>query len=290
MEDQNKRKNDQRSPQSQTHQMELDSKAPRTDMAGNTFDLHAPDAYAKAGLNPQNVLLAELLESRLSKTLTDSVNSQLKSVFDEKSIHMENRIEQRVMSNVNKRLASAERAATIAVAHVAKVNKEVAHIKRVNVKQLDRIIKNELEINKNNVIIYGLPESKDERSNDATLKKVYKMIHAIPCEQKRIVVGGVYKFNFKSIVIERCYRMGRFNREQQFPRPIFTKIINFNHKRELMASENKQFLPKGVSLRNDYPDEIKSANRSLGPILPGGKFGGRSGGQSGLLVRTGPVL
>ncbi len=267
MGDNSKRKNHQRSPQSQTHQMELDSKAPRTDMAGNTFDSHAPDAYVKAGLDPQNVLLAELLETRLSKTLTDSVNSQLKSVFDQRSVQMENRIEERVLSNVNKRLAGAERAATIAVAHVAKVNKEVAYVKRVNLKMLDRIIKDELELNKNNVIIYGLPESKDERSNDATLKKVYNMIHAIPCEQKRIVVGGVYKFNFKSIVIERCYRMGRFNRDQQYPRPVFIKIINFNHKRELMAYDNKKFLPKGVSLRNDYPDEIKSANRSLGPIL-----------------------
>ncbi len=31
-------------------------------------------------------------------------------------------------------------------------------------------------------------------------------------------------------------------------------------------------------------------NETTDSNLPGGKFGGRSGGKSGLLVRTGPVL
>ncbi len=34
-----------------------------------------------------------------------------------------------------------------------------------------------------------------------------------------------------------------------------------------MNHNNRQYLPSGVFLRNDYPPEIKSSNRALGPIL-----------------------
>ncbi len=65
--------------------------------------------------------------------------------------------------------------------------------------------------------------------------------------------------------------MGRNNREAKFPRNIFVRVINFNDKSALMDGNNRQFLPEGVFIRNDYPPEVKSANRSLGPILQAAK-------------------
>ncbi len=265
-----KRKLTQRSPQSaNTMEEENASKAPRSDDSGNQIDPHHPDAYALSGLDDQHVKLAEMLEKRLGKVIKDTVDSKLRQVIDDKCVAMENSIERRVISNVDKRLARVERHSAIALSHASKMQKEMKYIKQVNTKQLDRIIKCELEINKNHIIFKGVPENKLERSNAYTLKIVKKIIGDIPSEQKRIT--GIYKYNFAGIVIERCHRMGRFNRESKFPRDIFVKVINFMDKQALMDWNNKQYLPKGVFLRNDYPPEVQSANRALGLILEAAK-------------------
>ncbi len=266
----NKRKLIQRSPQSANmDENENASKAARSEDTGHTVDPHHPDAYSLSGLDEQHVKLAEMLEKRLGKVIKDTVDTQLRQVMDDKCVAMENSIERRVISNVDKRLARVERHSAIALSHASKMQKEMKYVKSVNTKQLDRLIKCEMEINKNHIIFKGVPENKLERSNDYTLKIVKKIIGDIPSEQKRLT--GVYKYNFAGIVIERCHRMGRFNRESKFPRDIFVKVINFMDKQALMDGYNKRYLPTGVFLRNDYPPEIRSANRALGPILEAAK-------------------
>ena len=58
-----------------------------------------------------------------------------------------------------------------------------------------------------------------------------------------------------------------------------------------LAHETSYPVYKYISLGNWVQKQAENCVifSELG-YLPGGKFGGRSGGQSGLLVRTGPVL
>ncbi len=265
-----KRKQDQRSPQIMS--TEREPKASKPDNEGNNidieteFDPHQPNAYAAAGLSDSQVKMADILEARLAKLINGSVEAGVKKALDENCIQMENAIESRVTSKFSRSIQRAEHNSTIAVAHVAKVSKQVDYVKKVCTKQLDRIIDLELKANKNNMIFFGVPEDKSERSNDKTLLKIKEIINAIPNDQDRLTDHN-YHYDFDKIVIERCYRMGRYNREAKFPRNIFVRVINFNDKSAVMDGYNRRYLPEGVFIRNDYPPEIRSANRSLGPVL-----------------------
>ncbi len=259
----NKRKYSERNSPSAT----MDSQAPkaaRSDETGN-IDPFAPDAYIQAGCDPKEVKVAEILEARLSKLMTDGIESSVKSVLDDKTVEIENRIEQRVLSNVSKRLERGETRTTFAMAHIAKMKREVDYVKKVNTSQLDRLIAVELDIRSNNVFFKGVPQEKTERTQASTLKVIKDIITSIPNEQKRI--AGVYKYDFGKIEIERCYRKGKFFRDAKYPRPIFVKFLRFDDKVAVIDRNNRQYLPDGCFITNDYPPEIQRANRALGPIL-----------------------
>ncbi len=209
----NKRKYSERNSPSAS----MDSQAPkaaRSDYTGN-IDPFAPDAYIQAGCDPKEVKVAEILEARLSKLMTDGIESSVKSVLDDKTVEIENRIEQRVLSNVSKRLDRGDNRTTFAMAHIAKMKREVDYVKKVNTSQLDRLIAVELDIRSNNVFFKGVPQEKTERTQASTLKVIKDIITSIPNEQRRI--AGVYKYDFDKIEIERCYRKGKFFRDASFP-------------------------------------------------------------------------
>lgn len=109
---------------------------------------------------------------------------------------------------------------------------------------------------KNNLIIHGLPEVKNETYQRS--EELLKTFLINELKMKSEDVGA--------ICFSRVNRIGRTKVYTQRPRPLVAKVVDFKMKSAVM-SRGKELKGTSYSISNQFPSEIMNRRRRLYPVM-----------------------
>ena len=123
-------------------------------------------------------------------------------------------------------------------------------LKKENVELKEHIIKLETQQRRQNLVFEGIGERKGETDYDC-YEKIVEVMSYIP------------ELNPWTVRIARCHRLGPF--ESGKIRGIIVNFHWFGDRQYIMKC--KRFLPGGVIVHEDFPQEVEDRRRVLKPIL-----------------------
>jgi len=132
---------------------------------------------------------------------------------------------------------------TLQEKHVEQCNLNLENIAKLN----EQIRKLEDRNRRNNLRIDGIKENDGETWQD-TEKKVLNILEK--------------KLNVTNVAIERAHRMGKLNSEDDRPRTIIFKLLNYKDK-QLILGNAKQLSKTGMYINEDFSDETNKIRKDL---------------------------
>ena len=135
---------------------------------------------------------------------------------------------------------------------------ENKNLKKANETLKERLTQIELAQLENNVIISGMQEQPRETYDTTKERVIDTIVAAMGCEDQETA-----QMEAQKIEISCCSRTGRYQLGR--PRPISITFQRKEDKKRLL--ENKQNLPTGIYMNEEYPTHIKKDRDMLCPIL-----------------------
>ena len=126
---------------------------------------------------------------------------------------------------------------------------EIAVLKQENRSLKDKIINLESYSRRDNLLFYGIQESREEKNKDCAMK-LYDVLKSMKSE-------------FSEIPIIKCHRKGKYVRGQV--RPIIAKF--FTQDRDAIWSEKVQLKGTSYFVGEDFPYEVEQNRRLLLPVF-----------------------
>lgn len=158
---------------------------------------------------------------------------------------------EKTIETVSKATSSLHSTVNKLTARVNTLEMENLIFKEENTELREKLLNLEFHQRRNNLVFEGIPESNVAESGHDCYKKIMQCLSELP------------DMNLMSIRIDRCHRLGP--KQGHISRPI---IARFNWYGDLMdIMSRRSFLPAGVYVREDFPDEWIDRRRLLRPIL-----------------------
>lgn len=137
------------------------------------------------------------------------------------------------------------------IARVDVLERERVQLKNENVDLHERLLLLEFHQRRNNLIFDGIPEADGFESGRDCFDKIMDCLSYSP------------NLDINSIRIDRCHRLGP--KQKHRSRSIIARFNWYGDLKEVLA--NRAFLPTGVYISEDYPEEWQERRKLLRPIL-----------------------
>ena len=137
----------------------------------------------------------------------------------------------------------------------SKVNDMLYRVSTVEDKVVDVQWRNMRE----NLIFTGIPES--ERQYDG-----YGRIKPEDCKSVIKEFLRSEMFISRDIQFDRVHRLGKFRRDQQYPRPIIAKFTYYKDKEDVRQTAPEVLMGKRFGVREQFPQEIEDTRKLLYPV------------------------
>ena len=134
---------------------------------------------------------------------------------------------------------------------VTVMSNENANLKKENEELKGNLLKLECRQRRDNLVFEGFDEVRGERDVDC----YWKLANAIS------YIPDIY--DPYSVKISRCHRVGPYKKGQK--RPIVAHFHWFGDRQRIY--KNKRYLPRGIYIHEDFPNEIEERRSALKPIL-----------------------
>lgn len=168
--------------------------------------------------------------------------AKLKDHMDKQTIAITNAVSKNILEIMDEKL---------------KPLKEENENLKTEVQHLQEKIKTlELEKKRNNIVIFGLEENTE-----------YK-----PIDSARLIIEEKLNVKLEKHEIIKAHRLG-FKKDKAKARPILVSLTTNWRKNEIMKNKNK--LPKGISISEDFSKETLAKRKELMPKLQEERKNGR---------------
>lgn len=190
----------------------------------------SPSTYTKPSFNPKELLLEMEGESEevTMQTLDKKLNAVLFSL---------DRIDTDLTAQKHQFQKQEEA--------ISKLQMENRTLKR-------KVTEFEMHSRRNNLKFYGIPDKNKESWKESD-EKIIELCRAVNL-----------KYGLRTL--ERAHRLGSYNANQKFPRPIIAKFYHFKDRDAAWEALNKD-PKKRAFVREDFPFEIEQARKTLLPIF-----------------------
>ena len=194
------------------------------------------------------------MEERITENLGKKIDQSLKEAVDSALTKL---IEANKQADMHPAIATLSKDTSKVVAKVKHIESEQSKLKR-RIKDLEN------RVLCNNLVLKGIPDVKWEEERE-TLRKVYQELsNVIDVKENEDKIVAA-----QEIGIRRCKRMGRYNEENNRPRPISLELV---HRQDVLyLLDNKKRLNKGIYLDKEYSHEVERKRKILRPILQAAK-------------------
>lgn len=224
------------------------------DAKENTTDVSTPCARLSfenlVAPTTANFIPIPAMESapQWAKDLVTAVNSLKEEVHRVSTIALETQkaIAGAISSNIelSSNLGNVTRKAL-------QMEKEITTLRSENTELKEHLLHLEYHQRRNNLLFDGIPESREPETGRDCYNKIMNIIQSIPTLDPNM------------IQVDRCHRLG-----PKQPNKTRSIIARFNWYGDLVEiMNNRSYIPKGIYINEDYPQEWIDRRRLLKPIL-----------------------
>ncbi len=208
-------------------------------------------------------ILNKTLSANVTKSVTESVTlavqesfrKELKTEIEAMEAKFESDMSvkcEKVLEKCDQKIEKLSNRVDLAILSVEGVQE---HIRSVDIRVTDELVKQEDYSRRNNLRFSGFDEAKDEKFSDR-IKMVRGQIAKIKNTERP---------NLKDCAIERCHRVGKFDPSKKKTRDILVKFLDWNDRQAV--SDGRDAFDEGIHVKADHALAISNANRALKPIL-----------------------
>ena len=195
----------------------------------------------------------DLLEDRLAKRLSSALGELIEKKIPGIEAAVAKSVEAKVLKKVETKLDKVQNTAAYAINKTKNLQLEINYIIAITRQQQDELLQVQIDNTRKNVLFCNVPEPTRESARDS-LKRVRDLISKVLP-------------NAANIAIDSCRRQGRYDKDH--PRSIVVKFFRPEDKAMVMLKK-QQF--GSVFLKHDYPPQIRSLHRTLGPAVEASKL------------------
>ena len=197
------------------------------------------------------------MENRLKLNMKEVIESSIQRAIDT----MGNTIHQMIANNPTVHSTSSE--VSILKEENQRLKQELQHLSAEQGKLENRMERMENRHLENCVIIRGIREEYRE-TDEAGRIKIYSELSNLFTEE-----SDEDRYNMaRRLVIRRCKRLGRFNRDRQ--RPFSVEFVH--HEDVSFIMENRSYLSEGVFVNREFSAEVERKRRTMLPILRAARY------------------